>query len=318
MQRFGSLEETPLPEALRQAALTDLTGSITLSAPGDGGRIWLDGGRIAFASTDAHPSLVAVLTATGACDEAAIAGLQASVDTPPAFRPDVTTEVVAVVQEITDSSLSRLLTRHEGSWHSKPSNRPPLGVISTREVEEVLTTVGLRGMVEATREIEERGRWRPVSSPDTGKVRLTAQEWELLAVMARAASPAELMQLTGWPIGRVRVCLSQLARRGLLRRAAPRGDLEPSAPLADASVPPAGHVTDAAALGSQPSRSVASPTDGHPPPQTPPEPEPQPVPSTCVDAPAAPATTVTTWSAHGARNDRASSLRRMIGAVRRL
>lgn len=322
MRQFGPLDGTVLPQVLRDGVVARLTGSVIVTGRGDGGQIWLHDGRIAYAQTDSQPQLAIALRAVGVVDEAGLVSLRDSMGLAPVLRPGVTPDVVAVVTDLTEQALARLLALNEGSWRITIGDRPPLGVLTTRAVDATLAALTTRPLLDRVRQLQIRGQWR--LTPTAGKVRLQPREWELLAAMASPASPTDLSIATGWSVTQVRVVLSELASRGLLERAGlpetatesvpvaglPRRAPEP--PVSSTPVPPAQTTPPERAVPpvSPPSRAVPPPT----PAPTHRVPAREPV-AVGVGGPAA----SETWTATGGQgNDRAAALRRLIGAVRRL
>lgn len=328
MRRSGSLEETTLEQALHEAEMTRVTGSVSVSGAREGGRVWLEGGQVALASTDTQQPLATVLVESGAINEQQLADLQESTGHPAMFRAEITPEVVAVTHEVTENALARLLPLTEGTWHSKLNDSPPLGVLSTRSIDEVLKIVRLRDVVSAARDVQERGRWRLATSVNSNKVRLQGREWELLAAAAGPASPAELAQRAQWPISEVRLVLAELANRGLIERMAMPVATTPATGQATPTTPGNGPQDAPSTTDTRRSRAPAQPAPPHRQSPSPPAPEsPQPARST-ASAPDQPMPVgvaqvsgegSNAWTARGgAGNDRATALRRLIGAVRRL
>lgn len=171
MKRFGPLDSTALRDVLRQAAADRMTGSILVAGRGDGGQIWLREGQVCYAQTDTQPRLTDVLVAVGAATTEQLDALAGSSDAIPALRDGITPAIAGVTVELTDGAISRLLDLTGGSWRSRFGDAPPLGALVVRKVDEVFASVDARARILAVRDLTVRGQWRPVADAGRTKLR---------------------------------------------------------------------------------------------------------------------------------------------------
>jgi hypothetical protein len=307
MRRFGPLDATALRQVLQDAATSRLTGSLTINGRGDGGQVWFSDGRVAYARTDEQPPLDRILHQVGAVADDGLSRLHASVDMAPALRPDISPAVEAVVHELTDEAMARLFSLAEGSWHVNTGDRPPLGLLTTRDVPTVLRAVATRDVITRARELQGRGEWRLRPTP-TSRVKLGSREWAIVTAMARPASPAQVAHRVGMPIEEVRTGLSELSRQGLLERATPP-PTTPATPWGGAPATPA--PAPRATEPDRAERTLSTPAaELRVRPATIAEPAAVGAPNESPDA---------AWTARASHGgDRATALKRLIGAVRNL
>ena len=186
MSLTGSLEIFPLAEVFRLLGRSGRSGMLLVETDGADGRIYMDGGALAIATSVDDAELRRRVDAAGLA--------------PHDGGPVPADALTAFVREHTVESIYRI-TRSGHAFAFHLGQRPPLDLRQRLDVGEVMEEAARRA--EQWREIERSvGRLdRPLTMrPELeagSEVVLTASAWRILALLNGGRSVSELAELTG-------------------------------------------------------------------------------------------------------------------------
>jgi hypothetical protein len=224
----GSLEAFSLPDIFQLLSFTKKTGALRLERPGGAGVVYFTTGAVTGASSDvARQALARRLVGAGLVDDDALAAAVAAARTGGVGLSAALKQAGAVeegvlhdhaVEQATDAVFDLLRwTAGEFAFVADEVNPDDLGV--SLPVEEIIT--------EGRSRLE---RWESltatVPSPDSvvttvltpasGDVALSAEEWQLLALVDGRRTAAELVRLVGRGEFRTVSTLAGLVQRGVV------------------------------------------------------------------------------------------------------
>jgi hypothetical protein len=221
----GSLEQTPLPTALRQAA--GAHGSGTMHVSGDpGGVVYLTGGEVSYIDTPAAPGLDVLVVRSGRVGEqdwlAAFTAGQVTHEVGNALvahgllgRRELE---VFTLSAVFDASLC-VLPMTSGSYHFRPGTRHWLGAIRPVGVDMLMREVARRqAMLDRLGgpALPQTATAVPVRRLQGGRVTITARQWEILMHANGQHSIRDLAWMLGRGVFAITVEIHRLITRGLL------------------------------------------------------------------------------------------------------
>lgn len=230
MSWFDEGTGRPLRAVLAEAIGAGGDGVVDVVGRDGDGQVFHSDGRVVFVSIAGQPTLRSVLTLSGASTAEDLEDLARSARGS-APRSEAPAAVRAVVRDLSEAALARLLRITAGSARSEPGVAPPLGVLMSVPLDDLIETAEVREVRAAAARIAAGTAWQPTAS---GPVTLSAEEWRLVAVTC--GHPPVEDAVSGPSPEAVSRVLSQLAERGVLRRVRPR---EVPPPVRTPAGPPA-------------------------------------------------------------------------------
>jgi hypothetical protein len=231
MTWFDASQGRPLVDLLREAITSTLSGVIDVTGRSGSSQVYFQDGKVVYVSCDGFLPLVNALELSGAAPVSMLGDLAETAKMPWRHR-EIPAAVKIAVRELTEVALHHTLVEDIGQVRVTPAQRPPLGVLMSAPLDELVeaaSVIGIRGRVT---NLVTRDVWRPLPA---GQVRLSGQEWDLVLAMTSPTGLAEIARRTGKSEGEVHSLLARLGERGLVQEMGGR----PAEERASASPTPA-------------------------------------------------------------------------------